>query len=337
MIRKYLFSEELGRNIIWVMLSGFFLKIGAKENLFGQIIMPKGHYLFNLDDKNLDLNYLKFDHLHYIFFDGSTEFLNDERFKQIKKRTNIYYVGQLNQFWKNIENSQPLFNSDLNTLIENIEHTKKKFPFFYKKYFLKNILTTISGIRNFRLTANHVVGKKKYVYYGYIKPTRRHLDFYQNKLGINKYNFEIFFESTKNQVELNEKINLLCKIKNDILNSLGKECYPYLNEFCLFMIRNLICNILKKHEKFLIYDGLGGDQNFNAYEMFFGKQHIYLDLGSKVGFDSIYPRYALLKLFNRDILSLNLDENSFYSPNEVSKSNLYNSVNDFLNKLNIKI
>ena len=86
MIRKYLFSEELGRNIIWVMLSGFFLKIGAKENLFGQIIMPKEHYLFNLDDKNLDLNYLKFNHLHYIFFDGSTEFINDERFKKIKKK-----------------------------------------------------------------------------------------------------------------------------------------------------------------------------------------------------------------------------------------------------------
>jgi hypothetical protein len=26
MIRKYIFSEELGRNIIWVMLSGFFFE-----------------------------------------------------------------------------------------------------------------------------------------------------------------------------------------------------------------------------------------------------------------------------------------------------------------------
>ena len=51
MIRKYFFSEEFGRNVIWVMLSGFFLKIGAKENILGQIIMPKDHYLFNLDEK----------------------------------------------------------------------------------------------------------------------------------------------------------------------------------------------------------------------------------------------------------------------------------------------
>ena len=51
MIRKYFFSEEFGRNVIWLMLSGFFLKIGAKENILGQIIMPKDHYLFNLDEK----------------------------------------------------------------------------------------------------------------------------------------------------------------------------------------------------------------------------------------------------------------------------------------------
>ena len=99
MIRKHLFSEELGRNIIWVMLSGF-LKIGAKENLFGQIVLPKEHYLFNLDETKIDTNYLNFDNLHYIFFDGSTEFLNDKRFKQIKKQTKIYYVGRLENFGK---------------------------------------------------------------------------------------------------------------------------------------------------------------------------------------------------------------------------------------------
>ena len=60
MIRKYLFSEEFGRNIIWVMLSGFFLKIGAKENTVGQIVMPKDHYLFNLDDKKINNEYLKY-------------------------------------------------------------------------------------------------------------------------------------------------------------------------------------------------------------------------------------------------------------------------------------
>ena len=74
-----------------------------------------------------------------------------------------------------------------------------------------------------------------------------------------------------------------------------------------------------------------------ALNKLFGNQHTYLDLGSKVGFDKIYPRYALLELFERDIVSLNLDENSFYSQNEDSNSNLYESVNNFLSKLNIKI
>ena len=44
MIKKTSFSEELGRNIIWVMLSGF-LKIGAKRkfiwsNSFAERTLP---------------------------------------------------------------------------------------------------------------------------------------------------------------------------------------------------------------------------------------------------------------------------------------------------------
>ena len=136
MIRKYLFSEELGRNVIWVMLSGFFLKIGAKENLLGQIIMPEDHYLFNLDDNNLDQKYKNFKHLHYIFFDGGTEFLNDERFKKIDRKINIYYVGKLNSFWKNIENAQPLFSSNENIEL-NIKEIKKKISNFFQKISVK--------------------------------------------------------------------------------------------------------------------------------------------------------------------------------------------------------
>ena len=125
MIRKYLLSEELGRNIIWVMLSGFF-KNWCKRKFVWSNNYAKRSLLFGLDDKNIDENYPKFNQLHYIFLDGSTEFLYDERFKN--KKTNIYYVGQLNEFWKNVDNSQPLFNDDLKTLIENIE-TSKKFSF----------------------------------------------------------------------------------------------------------------------------------------------------------------------------------------------------------------
>ena len=117
MIREYIFPEELGRNIIWVMLSGFFLKVGAKENSFGQIEMPKNHYLFNLDKKELDESYKKYDNLYYIFLDGPVQYLEDERFKKIKKKVNIYYVGRLNNFWKKVENSQPLFSNDLSASI----------------------------------------------------------------------------------------------------------------------------------------------------------------------------------------------------------------------------
>jgi len=86
MIRKYIFSEEFGRNIIWVMLSGFFLRIGAKENILGQIIMPKDHYLFNLDEKKINNEYLNYNNLHYILLDGATEYLSDTRLGNIKKK-----------------------------------------------------------------------------------------------------------------------------------------------------------------------------------------------------------------------------------------------------------
>ncbi len=338
MLRKYIFSEELGRNIIWVMLSGFFLKIGAKENLFGQIIMPKDHYLFNLDDKEIQKEYLNFKNLHYIFFDGSTEFFKDERFKKIEQKVNIYYVGKLNCFWKDVENAQPLFSDNLDDLNHNIVEIKKKFPIFFKKYFIKKIFTTLNNFKNYKLSINHLFGKKKFVYYGYIKPTERHLKEYQKYLGINKYNFKIFFEKTQNNKDLIYKINQICLIKEDLLKTSQKKYYPFINEFILFMIRNLICSLIKDNKNFLIFDGMGGDYNFNAYEMLFGNQHVYLDLGSKVGFDNIYPRQTLLRLFERNSISFNLQESHFFLKNiEDSKYYLLNYFNEFLDKLNIKV
>lgn len=338
MLRKYIFSEELGRNIIWIMLSGFFLKIGAKENFFGQIVMPKNHYLFNLDDKKINKDYLNYKHLHYIFLDGSIEFLKDKKYQNIKKKTNIYYVGKLDVFWKNIQKSQPLFSDDISEIEENIIEIKKKFPIFFKKYFFKKLITTVINIRKFKLWFNHVFGKKKFVYYGYIKPTKKHLEEYQKYLGINKYKFNIFFDKITNKKDLIEKINQICFIKHDILKDLEQKHYPFLNEFLLFMIRNLICNIFKDKKNFLIHDGLGGDYNFNAYETLFGNQHTYLDLGSKVGFDKIYPRKALLKLFKRNIVSFNLQESLFFlKTNHESNIYLYKCIDEFLNKLNIKL
>ncbi len=336
MIRKYLFSEELGRNIIWVMLSGFFLKIGAKENLLGQIIMPEDHYLFNLDDNNLDQKYKNFKHLHYIFFDGATEFLNDQRFKKIDRKINIYYVGRLNSFWKNIDNSQPLFSSNEN-IESNIKEIKKKFPIFFKKYFLKCFLTSLINFKEINLSINHIFGKKKFVYYGYIKPSVTLLAEYEKQLGIKNFNYDIFFQKTNSIEELKIKIKQICDLKNSSIKSLDSKKYPYLNEFLLFMIRNLICNIIKDKENFLIFDGLGGYKNFNAYEMFFGNQHTYIDLGSKVGFDKIYPRNVLLRFFGRHTERFNLEENFFTNDEKNSYLHLYESIIYFLNKLNIKI
>ena len=47
--------------------------------------MPKDHYLFNLDKKDLDQSYTKYSNLHYIFLDGPVQYIEDVRFKKIKK------------------------------------------------------------------------------------------------------------------------------------------------------------------------------------------------------------------------------------------------------------
>lgn len=62
------------------------MRIGAKENILGQIIMPKDHYLFNLDEKKINNEYLNYNNLHYILLDGATEYLSDTRLGNIKKK-----------------------------------------------------------------------------------------------------------------------------------------------------------------------------------------------------------------------------------------------------------
>ena len=187
------------------------------------------------------------------------------------------------------------------------------------------------------LSINHIFGKKKFVYYGYIKPSATLLAEYEKQLGIKNFNYNIFFQKTNSNEELKIKIKQICDLKNSLIKLLDSKKYPYLNEFLLFMIRNLICNIIKDKENFLIFDGLGGIKNFNAYEMLFGNQHTYIDLGSKVGFDKIYPRNALLRFFGRHTERFNLDEKFFTNDEKNSYLYLYESIIYFLNKLNIKI
>jgi hypothetical protein len=332
MIRQFLFSEEYGRNTIWLMLSGFFLKIGAKENLYGQIVMPEDHYLFNLDKKIFNNDYLKFNNLHYIILDGPVEHLNDNRVKKIKENINIYYVGKFNNYWKNIKNSQPLFTDSIIYLQDIFVQIKNKFPIFFKKYFLKKFATTLFGAKNVQLFINHSIRKEKYVYYGYIKPSQKHLDFLNFFLNLKRRQINFLFDENKNINTLKKKIKEICNLKENLLNNLKDLHYPYLNELLLFLIRNTLCNFLKEKKSFFIYDGAGGALNFNAYEMFFGNQHTYIDLGSKVGYDKIYPRSALLKFCQRKTLDFICDEDFFLL--DSSKSNLYleNKFDIFLNK-----
>jgi hypothetical protein len=336
MIRKYFFSEEFGRNVIWVMLSGFFLKIGAKENILGQIIMPKDHYLFNLDEKKINNEYLNYNNLHYILFDGATEYLSDTKLQNIKKKINIYYVGKFDYFWKDIKNSQSLFPASVDEFNDLLPKIKKKFPIFFKKYLFKKFITTLINTKKSRLFYNHVFEKKKFTYYGYIRPTKELLEIYQKHLNLEYDQFKIFFEQSNSYTQLKKNLIKFCDLKTYLLKTVKTRDYPYLNEFLLFAIRNILCNFLKGKHSFLIHDGAGGDFNFNAYEMILGNQHVYLDFGSKVGTDTVYPRQALLNLSNRKIVRFNLNKNLFSMNKDNSYLYLKDRIDKFLYDLDVK-
>ena len=63
----------------------------------------------NLNKDNLDESYLNYNNLHFIVLDGPVQHMNDQRLKKIRKKTQIYYVGKFDNYWRNIENASLLY------------------------------------------------------------------------------------------------------------------------------------------------------------------------------------------------------------------------------------
>ena len=333
MLRKFLFSEEYGRNVIWLMLSGFFSRINAYENRFGQIILPENHYLYNLDNEIKNEEHLQYDNLHFIVLDGPVQHINDIRISRLKKDINIHYVGKFDNYWKKIKNAQPLFQNDNLEYFSQIIEIKKKYPNFFKKYFFKQFLTTLSGINKIKLFSNHCFKSQKYVYYGYIRPTDNHIKFFRKFINVSSTKLNNFFKGNSSLENLKSNIKEICHLKEALILNTTEDKFPYVNEIILFIVRNIICNYLRDKKNFIIYDGLGGKNNFNAYEMFFGNHHVYLDFGSKVGYDKVYPRSALLDINNRRSVRFICEEKFFNFEYSDSYSYLDSKIDEFLSQL----
>ena len=101
--------------------------------------------------------------------------------------------------------------------------------------------------------------EKKYIYYGYIKPSKNHLNKYQRILNLDLNEIEIFFGYKNSFQSLDSKIKYICNLKNILINQ-NIKFLPYINELLLFMIRYAICNHLKNIENSYIHDGLGGEK-----------------------------------------------------------------------------
>jgi len=70
--------------------------------------------------------------------------------------------------------------------------------------------------------------------------------------------------------------------------------------------------------------------------MLLGNQHVYLDFGSKIGIDTIYPRQALLSLSNRKTVRFHLNADLFSMNKNDTLLNLLDSIDRFLYDLPIQ-
>ena len=254
----------------------------------------------------------------------------------LKKKINIHYVGKFDHYWNKVKYSQPLFSKTLAEHEINISKIKNKYPIFFKKYFLKRFLTTFTGVKSLNMFTNHLYKSQKYVYYGYIKPTKNHINSFKNFINIDKRKLDFFFDKSLSLDGLKKNIKELCNLKELLISTNKENNFPYVNEILLFIIRNILCNYLRDKKNFIIYDGSEEKKNFNAYEMLFGNNHLYLDFGSKVGYDLVYPRSALLANSNRKSIRFICEEIFFNLENEKSYIYLDNKIEEFLGKLNFK-
>ena len=70
--------------------------------------------------------------------------------------------------------------------------------------------------------------------------------------------------------------------------------------------------------------------------MLLGNQHVYLDFGSKVGIDTIYPRQALLSLSNHKTARFHLNDSLFSMNKDDYYLYLKKRIDKFLYDLHVK-
>ena len=334
-IKKKLLFETWGRHSHYLLSSGLLTRLKAKESKNGQIILPNGHCIcdFNLKE---NIDYSLYDNLHIILFDGIKDYVEKKYFfdKYSSKKIYIHYIGKFDHFWKKIPNSCLLYDNNIEDFKKNLIISKKLFPNVYSQNLRRLFITSVNFTKNYSLFYKYYFSGKKNIYFGNIYPKQEYLIYIKNKYHLNEKDIELLLNQ-KDKINIDIKIkvlvNLIFKIKDLIKHD---QDYNILIEFINTFFRLIIATHLSRYENFFIYDGKFYNKNFfNIYNSLGGNHHVYLDFGSKIGFDPIYPRVDDIIKYKKNYKLTHLEEKILFLNKEETKDYFEIKLHNFLNDL----
>lgn len=328
----------------WGRFSYYLLSSGLINELEGQVqknfinLRPNKRLVIlrsnHIDDEIFNGG---FD-LSIVLFDGIEEYKNNQNlFERLSKNNlSFHYVGEFKDFWKKVPNSFPLYPFEsINSFLE----AQKKYKKLYSQlYYQRNRQLGVTGqnfFKNSSLFVKILFGSPKYIYFGNITPSESIIKYYKHH-GINEKYFSEFCNKKIDMKNINKAVNLFCKIKNIYLEKFIEHKPHVLISYINLLLRNLVINLIKTKKNVIIHDGKFKGFNFyNAYQSFGGNQHTYLDFGSKLGFDTIYPRVDDIFKYKKKYLFLNLKEEFIFMNESESFNYLNDKILDFITRLDL--
>lgn len=261
--------------------------------------------------------YKKFEYLIFLWngqFDyikHKDEIKNLE--KKIKKKVKIYAIGNKNLIKKNIKQFKRFYKRNDDFKIKGISILKY---LLFKYPIIKSII--LSSINPYLFISNFFNKKVMFIGYAEIK-NLKYFASYKRKKYITNFGYNVI----KRFYHISDTKNLLLKFFFNLSNNKKFIKLQIYEKFfitqCIY--RHIIINIMKKFKNFKNFDNDKG-LSLNSSPIY--NKNYFLDLGSKVGSDKIYPRSIILKkIHQKKIIALNFfskkDNSDIYFKNSMLK------------------
>ena len=229
--------------------------------------------------------------------------------KYSNKKLHIHYIGKFDYFWNNIPDANLLYKDNLSTFNDNLDNVKKFFPITYSQNFRRYLITISNCKKDYSTFIKFFFNSKLNIYFGNITPKKSYISNLVDYFMIDETKiYNLILDDDAISIEKKVKFfnEIIFQIKDKIKN---KKNYQVLIEFINIFFRIIISNFIKNTKNTFIYDGHFLNKNFiNIYNSLGGNQHNYIDFGSKVGFDTIYPRVDDIIKYRQNYKLVSLDE-----------------------------